>query len=114
MLTEADAYPQLPTHQIFFYPFQTRFWLENATFTNKLIFFPRIQILIFHCEATQDDHLKSLYKFGMDKKILVVSGVVDMRQILLKTMFCLIIFDPSLIKIVMWIFLSCLMVQVYS
>ena len=32
------------------------------------------------------------------RKYLVVSGVVDMRQILLKTI------DPSLIKIVMWIF----------
>ena len=47
-------------------------------------FFPRIQILIFHREATQDDHIRSLYEFGTDKKNLGVSGVVDMRQILLK------------------------------
>ena len=31
-------------------------------------FFPRIQILIFHCEATQYDHIRSLYEFGTDKK----------------------------------------------
>ena len=46
-------------------------------------FFPRIQILIFHCEATQYDHIRSLYEFGTDKKKLGVLGVVDMRQLLL-------------------------------
>ena len=46
-------------------------------------FFPRIQILIFLGEATQNDHIRLLYKFEMDKKILVVLGVVDMRQLLL-------------------------------
>ena len=46
-----------------------RFWLENATFTNKLnFFFSHIQILIFHHETTQDDHIRSLYEFGIDKK----------------------------------------------
>ena len=64
-----------------------RFWLENATFTNKLNFFSRIQILIFHRKATQDDHIRSLYKFGTDKKILGVLGAVDRRQILLKSAF---------------------------
>ena len=34
-------------------------------------FFPHIQILIFHCKATQDDHIRSLYEFGTDKKKLV-------------------------------------------
>ena len=31
-------------------------------------FFPRIQILIFLHEATQDDHIRSQYEFGTDKK----------------------------------------------
>ena len=31
-------------------------------------FFPHIQILIFHREATQDDHIRSLYKFGTEIK----------------------------------------------
>ena len=51
-------------------------------------FFPRIQILIFHCEATQYDHIRSLYDFGRDKKNLGVLGVVDMRQLLLKRTMC--------------------------
>ena len=46
-------------------------------------FFPRIQILIFLREATQNDHIRLLYKFEKDKKNLVVLGVVDMRQLLL-------------------------------
>ena len=42
---------------------------ENATFSNKLnLFFPLIQILIFLCEATQNDHIRLLYKFERDKK----------------------------------------------
>ena len=55
----------------------------NLPFSNKLNFFPRIQILIFLREATQNDHIRLLYKFERDKKILVVLGVVDMLQLLL-------------------------------
>ena len=48
-------------------------------------FFPRIQILIFFFrEATQNDHIRLLYKFERDKIILVVLEVVDMCQLLLK------------------------------
>ena len=49
-------------------------WVINWTF------FPRIQILIFLCEATHNDHVRLLYKFERDKKNLVVLGVVDMGQ----------------------------------
>ena len=45
-----------------------RFCLENATFSNKLNFFPQIQILIFLCETTQNDHNRLLYKFENDQK----------------------------------------------
>ena len=37
-------------------------------------FFPHIQILIFHCKATQDDHIRSLYEFGTDKENLGCVG----------------------------------------
>ena len=47
-------------------------------------FFPRIQILNFLPKATQDDHIRAQYDFGMDKENLGVLGVVDMRQLLLK------------------------------
>ena len=40
--------------------------------------------MIFLREATQDDHIRSQYEFGTDKKKLGVLGVVDMRQLLLK------------------------------
>ena len=53
-------------------------WAINWTF------FPCIQILIFLCEANQNDHIRLLYKFERDKKNWVVLGVVDMGQLLLK------------------------------
>ena len=31
-------------------------------------FFPQVQITIFLCEATQNDHIRLLYKFEKDKK----------------------------------------------
>ena len=34
----------------------------------NLTFFPRIQILIFLCETTQNDHNRLLYKFENDQK----------------------------------------------
>ena len=37
-----------------------RFCLENATFSNKLNFFPQIQILIFLRKTTQNDHNRLL------------------------------------------------------
>ena len=46
-------------------------------------FFPQIQILIFLREATQNDHIRLLYKFEYEHFFLVVLGVVDMRQLLL-------------------------------
>ena len=45
-----------------------RFGLENATFSNKLNFFPQIQTLIFLRETTQNDHNRLLYKFDNDQK----------------------------------------------
>ena len=54
------------------------FWVLYWTF------FPWIQILIFLREKTQNDHNRFLYKFENDQKILVVLGVVDMRQLLLR------------------------------
>ena len=47
-------------------------------------FFPRIQILIFLHETTQNDHNRMLYTFENDQKNLAVLGVVVMRQLLLK------------------------------
>ena len=47
-------------------------------------FFPQIQILIFLHETTQNDHNSLLYKFENDQNILVLLGVVDMRQLFLK------------------------------
>ena len=47
-------------------------------------FFPQVQILIFLRKATQNDHIRLLYKFENIKKNLVVLGVVDKRQLLLK------------------------------
>ena len=49
--------------------------LENATFSNKLNFFPRIQILIFFREATQNDHIRLLHKFENDQKKFVCVGI---------------------------------------
>ena len=46
-------------------------------------FLPRIQISIFLCETTQNDHNRLLYRFENDQKKLVVLGVVDIRQLLL-------------------------------
>ena len=40
--------------------------------------------MFFLCETTQNDHYRMLYKFENDQKNLVVLGVVDMRQLLLK------------------------------
>ena len=68
--------------------------LQTSLFSNKLNFFPRIQILIFLREATQNDHNILLYKFENDQKILVVLGVVDMRQLLLRRRQFFTIFDP--------------------
>ena len=45
-----------------------RFWHENATFRNKLNFFPQIQILIFLRRTIQNDHNRLLYKFENDQK----------------------------------------------
>ena len=59
------------------------FWLENTTVSYKLIFFPQVQNLIFHRKATQNDHIRLLYKFENDQKKFVVLEVVDMRQLLL-------------------------------
>ena len=103
-LTEAGAYPQLPTQPIFFWSFSNlysnllwSFWvvsqrkikiwiwgkkfslllkvafsrqkrLQTSRFSNKLNFFPRILILIFLCETTQNDHYRMLYKFENDQK----------------------------------------------
>ena len=39
--------------------------------------------MAFLCEATQNDHIRLLYKFESDKKNLIELGVVDMRQLLL-------------------------------
>ena len=42
--------------------------LQTFLISNKLNFFPRIQILIFLHEATQNDHNRLLYKFENDQK----------------------------------------------
>ena len=49
-LTEADAYPQLPTQ-------------PNLNF-----FFPQIQTLIFLRKTTMNDHNRLLHKFENDQK----------------------------------------------
>ena len=96
-LAEAGAYPQLPTQlfsNLIYYGHSElsreekskfeieekkfslllkrevcrRSCLENATFNNKLNFFPQIQILIFHRKTTQNDHNRLLYKFENDPK----------------------------------------------
>jgi hypothetical protein len=42
---------------------------EHSTFSTKLtFFFPRVQVLIFLCKATQGDHIRLLYKFEMCAK----------------------------------------------
>ena len=58
---------------------KTQLSVINWTWT----FFPRIQILIFLRETTQNDHNRLQYKFENDRKKWVVLGVVDMRQLLL-------------------------------
>ena len=69
------------------YYWKLRFQGRNACKLPFLVinwtFFPRIQILIFLCETTQNDHNRLLYKFENDQKKLVVLGVVDMHQLLL-------------------------------
>ena len=45
-----------------------RFCLENATFSNKLNFFPQVQISIFLREATLNDHNRLLHKFEIEQK----------------------------------------------
>ena len=50
--------------------------LQTSLCSNKLNFFPQIQILIFLREATQNDHIRLLYHFEKDKKIVVL-GVVN-------------------------------------
>ena len=65
--------------------FSRQKYLQTSLFSNKLNLFPRIQILIFLREATQNDHIRLLYKFERDKKNLLVLGVMDMRQLLLMT-----------------------------
>ena len=56
---------------------------KTSLFSNKLIFFPQVQILIFLHEATQNDHIRLLYRFENSQKKLVLLEVVDMRQLLL-------------------------------
>ena len=63
-------------------------------------FFPRVQILIFLRETSQNDHNRLLYKFENDQKNLVVLGVVDMRQLELSTLHP---FDEWIILIFQWI-----------
>ena len=87
-LTEADAYPQLPTNTALQYSHselpheeKSKFELEEKKFnlllkvefsshkpafsgvySNKLnLFFPRVQILIFLHKTTQGDHIRLLY-----------------------------------------------------
>ena len=50
----------------------------------SVITFPCIQILIFLCKTIQNDHNRLLHKFENDQKNLIVLGVVDMRQLLLR------------------------------
>ena len=60
--------------------------IKVSKITNSVInwtFFPLIQILIFLREATQNDHIRLLYKFEKDKK-MVMLGVVEMRELLLR------------------------------
>ena len=64
-----------------------RFWLEKATFSNKLNFFPQIQILIFLCKQLRITIIDCCISLKMIKKILVVLGVVDTRQLLLNGQF---------------------------
>ena len=65
-----------------------RFWLENATFSNKVNFFSSNSNFEFSSETTQNDQNSLLYKFENDqKKIWVVFGVVDIRQLLFITPF---------------------------
>ena len=110
-LTEAGAYPQLPTQPNFFWSFSNlysnllwlfwvvsrrkiKIWIQgkkssvyywklpfqgrNACKLPFLVinwtFFPRIQILIFLCETTQNDHNRLLYKFENDQKIFGCVG----------------------------------------
>ena len=51
-----------------------RFCLEDASFSNKLNFFCRIQILIFLRETTQNYHNRLLYKFENDQKYFSCVG----------------------------------------
>ena len=47
---------------------------QISIFGTKSNFFPRIQILIFLREATQNDHIRLLYKFENDQKQLGCVG----------------------------------------
>ena len=42
--------------------------LQTSLFSNKLSFFPQIQILIFLRQTTRNDHNRLLYKFENDQK----------------------------------------------
>ena len=120
ILTEAGAYPQLPTQPKIMFGFKliqrsnmvilsclakknqnlnlrkkssVYYWKLHFQGRNahkppfsviNWTFFPQIQILIFLREATQNDHIRLLYKFETEHFFLVVLGVVDMRQLLLK------------------------------
>ena len=72
------------------YYWKLRFQGRNACKLPFLVinwtFFPRIQILIFLPEATQNNHIRLLSKFGNDQKNLVLLGAVDTHQLLLKTL----------------------------
>ena len=59
---------------------------QTSLFSNKLNFFSSHSNFDFFFlrEETQDDHIRSQYEFGTDKKNLGVLGVADMRQLLLK------------------------------
>ena len=76
-LIEAGAYPQLPREEKSKFEFEEKKFslllkvafsrqkrLQTSLFSNKLTFFPQIQILIF----TQNDHNSLLYKFQNDQK----------------------------------------------
>ena len=50
------------------------FWLENATFSNRLIFFSSDSNFDFSSETTQNDHNRLLYKFKNDQKMFGCVG----------------------------------------
>ena len=56
------------------------FWLENATFSNKLKFLPQVQISIFLHKATQNDHIRLLYTFENNQKKIGCFGSCGYAQ----------------------------------